>query len=143
MNRNIMAVCLLFSLQWISSASFGQQWNGEATFNHVCNYDFDVNRQTGATIKKSCSFLIDVSSQGTGRFVFLDAEYGDKFIYTIQDAAFGKYTDGTDYLKLQCKDEHGLCIVFVSLKTNRKGKQSITKLAIVKPNTNEGTLFSN
>lgn len=143
MIKNIKALCLLFTLLWMYSTSFAQvsNWNGKATFSYCYNYDFDINRQTGETIHKSCSFLIDIVADGTGRFIFLDAENGDKFVYSIEEADYGNYKDGSRYLKMLCKNDYGISTVYVSLK-NRRDKESITKLAILKPKTNAGTVFS-
>jgi len=143
MNKNIMAVCLTFSLLILNGRLYAQAWEARVQTHYFYEYDYDLQKAKTTSIKKPCSFLVDISSSGTGKFVFLDDEYGDKFVYQIIRAEETNYSDGTPYVRLTTSMKGKQQSVFVEYKTNRKGYRTITKIVLFRDRENDATVFTN
>ncbi len=139
--KTLQSIAFLISMSITTFAQISN-WRGEASFKYCCNYDFDFNRPTGARISKQTSFIVDIHSNGSGKFIFLDNEYGDKYVHNIQSAEFSNYTDGTDFIKLTCSNQYGTSRMNVNLQKKKRGKVVISKIAIIN-SSNAGSIYFN
>ena len=109
-------------------------WDTKLNFGHICNYDFEVNQQTGPTLTGLNVFMIVTNQQGTGKIVFLADVHNvhmntQKNTYIIDRSSYNEYSGGGVYAIFYCHNEYGDSEIVVDFK-KRGRKQRVKSLSV-------------
>lgn len=143
MNKILFIISVIVTTGFYAKSQSATNIHFEVGLQYFTNYDFDLNRPTGIVVRDNGFFKIDIGEEGRGRFYYLssnaDGGMGQKIIYTISNAEYKTYSDGSRFLKINSYWEDGSQItIMVNYKTN-KNKNVISSIAMIGSN-NEGTL---
>jgi|GEM_PF-4503687 len=122
--------------------SYGQKinnWEANVHFSTATDYDFDLNKPIGMPIRMYWSFKINIGYTGTGKLYQLNNSNGQKLIMDIEDAKYSQYSNGDQYVSINCHNEYGKFAVRVNIKNKRK-KTIIKKISIIN-SSNGGTVY--
>ncbi len=93
----------LFVLISLYTCAQVTDWKTEAGFNYSCNYDLDLDRFTSPPKQYHTTILIDIGSDGSGKFIWYIGERKNSF--TIESA---EYQKGKNHkVIMQCSNYQG------------------------------------
>jgi len=136
-------LCIIFITGVNAKSQSASNVHFEVGLQYFTNYDFDLNKPTGIAIRDNGYFKVDIGENGRGKFYYLssnaDGGMGQKIIYTITNAEYKTYIDGSKFLKINSYWEDGSEITIMVNYKISKNKNVISSIAMIGIN-NEGTL---